>query len=390
MKYRIQIQQVFGSNWATMEEATAHAEWLQCDDLKPRTRAQAFEALEAQANKTKTGAPHRLVAIHTDGTVEVIETITRGTAFFANNDKQEVQSMKPVTTRLTSYSYDIRLPAENAEYMALCEELKAKGLKCFESHGGKLHATIAREIGDRELTLDLSHLFDADAAQWNTQPIEGVSANGYRIHEWAQDSRYALNDNPNRKQGYYMAISPAMRELQRNTAACGYCGKQEPSAKGLEFCDKCIGSQYLEASELYLLRMLPLSSRAKRQPLTEAESARILPVWKQAKVFGNSERDKARIKKQRDDLNNRYVRDLKNLDTEFKGKGWLMDNGINLELAIYYNHTQRFGFGWSSAKVTPELADTLREALAAFPFPYDVEMADGRKLTAEEFQKESN
>jgi hypothetical protein len=82
MKYRIQIQQVFGGNWSNIEEASKHAEWLQKDDIKPRNRVQGLAALEEQANLYKNGAPHRLVALHSDGTFEVHYTITRGTAFF--------------------------------------------------------------------------------------------------------------------------------------------------------------------------------------------------------------------------------------------------------------------------------------------------------------------
>lgn len=82
MKFRIQIQQIYGGNWATMEEATEKAEWLQKDDIKPRSRKQAAAALEAQANLYKNGAPHRLVMISPSGSWEVLETITRGTACF--------------------------------------------------------------------------------------------------------------------------------------------------------------------------------------------------------------------------------------------------------------------------------------------------------------------
>jgi len=82
MKYRIQIQQIFGGNWSNFADATANAEWLQCDNIKPRTRAQGFAALEKKANEYSNGAPHRLVMIRPSGSWEVIETITRGTAYF--------------------------------------------------------------------------------------------------------------------------------------------------------------------------------------------------------------------------------------------------------------------------------------------------------------------
>lgn len=82
MKYRIQIQQIFGGNWTNMEEATQHAEWMEKDNIKPRSRVAALEALETQMALYENGAPHRVVAYYPDGTFEVIYTLSRGTPWF--------------------------------------------------------------------------------------------------------------------------------------------------------------------------------------------------------------------------------------------------------------------------------------------------------------------
>lgn len=87
MKYRIQIQQVFGGNWANFEEACQKAEWLEKDSIKPRSKAAALEALETQMDLYKNGAPHRVVAYCPDGTFEVLYTLSRGTPWFVSGEE---------------------------------------------------------------------------------------------------------------------------------------------------------------------------------------------------------------------------------------------------------------------------------------------------------------
>lgn len=70
MKYRIEVQQVFGSNGKPFD---TDAEWLEVD-AKPRGLAAAKEALKAQVEKYKNGAPHRIVAISGE-TREVVEVL---------------------------------------------------------------------------------------------------------------------------------------------------------------------------------------------------------------------------------------------------------------------------------------------------------------------------
>jgi hypothetical protein len=90
MKYRIQIQQVFG---VTDGADPYTAEWLDAD-LKPRSEADALVQLEQQVAKWKTGAPHRLVKIANDGTVTVLKVTSRGEAFFSEAQQAAIAASK--------------------------------------------------------------------------------------------------------------------------------------------------------------------------------------------------------------------------------------------------------------------------------------------------------
>lgn len=79
MKFRIQIQQIFG---VLDGQDPYSAEWLECSEIKPRSEADGVVCLEKQATLWKTGAPHRLVKIGTKGEVTVVKVITVGTPFF--------------------------------------------------------------------------------------------------------------------------------------------------------------------------------------------------------------------------------------------------------------------------------------------------------------------
>lgn len=78
MKYRIQIQQIFG---VLDGQDPYSAEWLDAD-YKPRSEADGLVLLEKQANKWKNGAPNRLIKIDNKGDVTVLKVLTCGTPFF--------------------------------------------------------------------------------------------------------------------------------------------------------------------------------------------------------------------------------------------------------------------------------------------------------------------
>lgn len=268
-------------------------------------------------------------------------------------------------TVIHSYNFDIRNEAEKLAYEELKLKLKSNGLKCLESHGGGSHYSAAYASG-LEIELETQHLFDN---QWNTKPIEGLSASGLRVFDWAQD--YKPNGNAWRKRGHWLEQTEEMRSIRANTCACGYCGKQEPISKGLKFCDACIGSEYLEPKELYLLRMLPISAKHERAELTEAEKAYLLPIYKDAQLHGHTPRDKARITEKRAELEEDYKKAIKTAETEYKGFTWLLDHGIKTDNVIYYSHMNKFSFGWRKpipAEIKSELLNTLKQ----FPYPFEL------------------
>lgn len=281
-------------------------------------------------------------------------------------------------TILHAYRFDISKPNEKTAYDALRAMLSGTmGLKCFETWGGGSHWMPT--LDGHTLTLETESLFNN---QWNTAPI-GESKSGYRVFDWAQDYHSRdIGKNPLIKQGHWLEQTAEMREIRRNTNGCGYCGKQEAAAKGLVFCDKCLDSPYLKAAELHLLRMVAVDeSDKKRAELTEAERAYLLPLYKAAQLHGSTERGKARIAKERADLEAEYLKTTAAAKTKRDGFLWLMNHGINTENCIYYSHTDRFSFGWRRP-VDKEMESAILEVISEFPFSYEIKTEDGRKLEA--------
>lgn len=289
----------------------------------------------------------------------------------------KTQSIAPLFAVVHTYQFDTSKAAELAAFKELHAKLSAMGLKCMESRGGELHLTFGRKAEGKEVRLDLGCVF---ADQWNTAPIDGVSECGLRLHDWAQD--YRPGNSLTLKQGYWMEQTEGMAEVRRNTLKCGYCGHMEQAAKGLDFCPACIGNEHLNASDLHLLRLLPLVGSQKRAELTEAESARLVPLWRAAKLHGNTARDKAALIKQRADHMAKYDKVCAHALKERDGYIWMMDNGIRTTNAIYYSHTGRFGFGWNKP-VEPELLAELKAVLVNAPFEYDIVCSNGDKLSCE-------
>jgi hypothetical protein len=265
-------------------------------------------------------------------------------------------------TTLHVYRFDINKPEDKAAYEALHAKLKAAGLKCFESWGdpkGGGHYSGVKDLAG-EVTLETEHLF---ANQWN--------ASTHRVFDWAQDYQHEAKWL---KRGHYLEQTPEMREVRRNTVKCRYCGAQEPAAKGYVFCPHCIGSEYLKASDLPLTRMKAIDDLSDCEPLTEAERAHLLPLYREAQLHGNTARDKARIAKKRADIEADYTRVTNAAKTEHDGLLWLMDHGIKTDNVIYYSHTNKFCFGWRKPLEAEELGAWL-DVASEFPFEYELKKA---------------
>lgn len=273
-------------------------------------------------------------------------------------------------TTIHAYRFDVSKADEKEAYAALCAKLANHPPKMHSSSwaAGPGHYEFVRDIDGQTVELETEHLFDN---QWNTAPIPGKSDKGLRVFDWAED---ACLPNKFFKQGHYLDQTDEMREIRRNTDACGYCGKQEPAAKGYVFCPHCIGSQYLTVESLPMTRMVPVceSFNFQRAPLTKAEADYLLPLYKEAQLHGHTERDKARIAKKRADIKAKYEKALRVADEEYLGLLWLMDHGIKTDNVIYYSHTETFSFGWRTP-LGPELETELLGELEGFPFAYELQ-----------------
>lgn len=281
--------------------------------------------------------------------------------------------MKNIFATIHHYYLDVTYPAQAAEYAAILENQKAQGVKVFDTNAMSGNTTFHEFCAKIVLVNGMSVPLETDIVfhnQWNSAPIAGVSENGLRLMDWQE----WIYPNKSIKVGYYLEITKEMRELRDNTFVCGYCGKQEPSAKGLVFCPHCLGSEYLKSSDLGLLRLLPVSSNGKRAELTEAEKEHLLPLYRTAQIHGNTARDKARIAKQRKDIADKCRKASEAVKTEHDGLLWLLDHGVSVDNVIFYPHTGRFSFGWRSP-VDSVLYHDLMEAIKDFPFQYDVKTA---------------
>lgn len=287
--------------------------------------------------------------------------------------------MTTIKTTLHNYYFDIRTEQGAADYKALVKTLRAAGLKCFCSHGGGSHYLGGKMEKVQAVELETECLF---ANQWNTAPIPGVSEKGYRVFDWAEDYESNIGAPKGIKRGHYLEQTAEMKEIRRNIHKCGYCGKQEPAAKGYVFCPHCIGSEYLTSAQLHLTRMVSIEQdgvNAARAELTEAERAHLLPLYKDAQINGNTERDKKRIADKRAALVNSRDKAIRVANTEHDGFMWFLDRGINTDNLIYYSHTNTFCWGWRNP-IDDCLKDEILEIISEFPFNYSLKCADGKTL----------
>lgn len=284
-------------------------------------------------------------------------------------------------TVLHAYHFDVSKPEEKTAWEALKTKLAAWPHR-MKAHGsGPRYYDTGRQLDGQTIDLETAHLFNN---QWNSAPIEGFSAQGYRLFDWAQDSLWRNGiENKITKQGYYLEQTDEMREVRRNTAVCGYCGKQEPAAKGYVFCPHCIDSEYLKEDDLHVTRMRPVDNdkwTKQLEPLTEAEKAHLLPLYRQAQLHGTTERGKARIAKAKADIETEYTKAVANATEKRDAARWIIAKAPGL-LAnwLFYTHTGKHSFGWRKPLSAGEVSGLL-DVISEFPFVYEIKTEDGRTL----------
>jgi len=265
-----------------------------------------------------------------------------------------------LTTTIHAYNFDVSKPEDAKAWHELCNRLNRESPPIMEAMGNFYHQV--KDLDGQQIELETEYLFDN---QWNTAPMNG--GNGLRVFDWALD----YLEIKSIKRGHYLDQTPAMAEIRQNTLKCGYCGRQEHVLKAMLFCPHCLDSEFLKEEDLYLLRMQPVNSRERRSPLTQAERDYLLPQYTQAQIHGSSERGKARIAKQREDILHKAEVTISDAVDERDGLLWLLDRGLSIENVIYYKHTHKFSFGWRSP-VSAEVRSKLLDLLTEFPYDYEI------------------
>lgn len=272
-------------------------------------------------------------------------------------------------TKIHTYRFDLNDPQQREPYhqfkAKLSAEVKAgKRGHCMNAMAGydenaRNHDAMVRAAESAGvLTLETEHLFDN---QWN-------SAEAGRVFDWYEGINF---ENRLLKFGHYLEITPEMEAVRLNTLACGYTGQQFPADCGLTFntTERGLASFGLKESELRLLRLLPIwPEGVERKELTAEERDYLLPLYVAARMKGE---EKKRAE-QRAEVEAEHKRDCARAEIEYQGKLWLLDRGMSLENVIFYNHTERFNFGWRTA-YGPKAAGAMVDALKGFPFAYDIQ-----------------
>lgn len=262
--------------------------------------------------------------------------------------------MKPITLKLVKYNLQTRQKEDAEEYARIKERAAALGYRLMDvSNPSKYH-----NLPD-VVEIDTVYLFNN---QYNTKC-------GHRVHDWYEGIDYR---NRTFKSGYYLDADDdsleRLKQAKLEQLACGYCGDHSGVA-GQKFCSNCLGSPYLKEDSLYLLRLIPVlhdHGKDPRAELTPEELAQIKPLYVEAQSALNIAAEKAR----REDLQKEFDRTTRKALTKFSGFTWLLDHGINTTNVIYYDHTDKFSFGWQGA-MEPSVQEVIKAKMVGFPFNWE-------------------
>lgn len=287
--------------------------------------------------------------------------------------------MSTIKTILHTYYFLTDKQQGRDEWAAFQAARTAEGSRVFATHGGGMSnaevracRTALEKLNGKEVELETAHVFNN---QWNTAPTSG----NLRVFDWKQD----IWPNAHVQSGHYLVQTDEMREVRRNTMACGYCGRQEPAAKGYVFCPHCLDNEYLAEKDLPLTRMVCArdSFGANRAPLTEAEAAHLLPLYREAQIHGSTERGKARLAKARADVKKEFNIAAAQAVEKRDAATWILDNVPGLHANwLFYTHTGRHSFGWREP-LGAEVVSALLDKISEFHFAYDIHCEDGRTLS---------
>lgn len=263
-------------------------------------------------------------------------------------------------TMLHVYRYDLDSEEDRASHEELTRSMRADGVRLFNAM-----ATTGKRssLKSGEVEICTGHLF---SDQWNT--VDAGDQPGHRVFDWYED----IYPNVKIKEGHWLELTDEMKEARRQTFSCGYCGKQEPAAKGYVFCPHCLDSEHLKKGDLHLTRMLPVELHfPKREELTEAELANLFPQYIKRQTTGSDSRNAKKLRKQRSAIIKKQSRAAYAAKTEADGLLWLMAHDVSIDNVIYYSHTDKFCFGWRGP-VSDEVARELLGMISEFEHAYEI------------------
>jgi hypothetical protein len=256
-----------------------------------------------------------------------------------------------IKSYLHRYEYNLDKPEDKAKYEQLVERL---------SKDREIFKVIADKEGPPEgpITIETDLLF---SNQYNTEE-------GFRVFDWFEKALfYNGRENLMYRVGYWIDLPEELKEAKKRQHGCGYCGARY-DGKPQEFCTKCIGSEYLEESEIHLLRLKTVElSWPEREKLTEEESAALLPEYREKQLAERTKRLERNIANKKSDLE----KNLRQAQIEHGGMLWLINHGQDVENVIYYNHTGKFCCGWRKALSSEEKSKIL-DLVSEFPFEYEI------------------
>lgn len=268
-------------------------------------------------------------------------------------------------TTLHYYHFNVREPKQAQAWADLKRRLK-KTHRLFHALG----KNPGQSGGEEQVVLNPEHLF---SNQW----IE-AGEGGRRLFDWYMQY---LPDLPDIKRGYYLDITDEMRQTREETYKCGYCGNQYVKPEQT-FCDKCLGSEYLEEKELHLLRLVPVAGDHTgdnvRPGLTDEERQALVPLYREAQGLGkiSREQEKKAILRQKvaalvSEAEKKAKALVEEAITEQEAYTWLLDHGYrDIDNIIYYDHSKTFSFGWLRS-IPEDQKQELVELLKDFPFPWE-------------------
>jgi hypothetical protein len=246
--------------------------------------------------------------------------------------------------------------ATDPGYLAIKEEAKARGLHCFSA------------VGDpSELPPDGAEFSPGDPKGLHSDQM--TTAEGVRIFDFRVIAEFSpLGARLARRSGYILEDDESFRDVQRTrreTLTCGYCGSRKPLSKvdgeGTHWCDRCTGSEYLNAGNLPLLELRPLSEfmPTRAAPVPEwlsVEWERRQRDTAQRKAAGRLAQNMEKIEQERADLalESALITALAAAGLEWR----LLDN------LIHYSHSREFVFGWRDL-IAPADAAKIRALIDA-------------------------